>query len=132
MKQTYTGGCHCGAVRYQADIDLSQGTLRCNCSICSKARAWLVGIGKADFRLERGADALTDYRFGPQRIHHMFCKHCGVKCYGQVSLPDGETVAVLVSTLENIPDAELAALPVTDVDGRNDDFNSAPQETRHL
>lgn len=133
MKQTYSGGCHCGAVRYEADIDLSQGTIRCNCSICSKARAWLIGIDAGSFRLQRGADALSDYTFGAKRIHHLFCKHCGVKSFGRATMPDGnEFVAVIVSCLENVPDSELATLPVMYFDGRNDNFQGAPAETRHL
>jgi hypothetical protein len=132
MKQTYTGGCHCGAVRYEADIDFSQGTLKCNCSICQKARAWLVAVGGNDFRLLRGADALSEYQFGPKRIHHLFCKHCGIKSFGRAETPNGPFVAVFVSCLDNVPDAELASLPVTYVDGRNDKFQAAPDETRHL
>jgi hypothetical protein len=133
MKQTYSGGCHCGAVRYEADIDLSLGTLKCNCSVCSKARAWLVALDGKDFRLLSGADALSDYQFGARRIHHLFCKHCGIKSFGRGIGPDGqEFVAVVVSSLENVPDAELAALPVMYVDGRNDDFQSPPAETRYL
>jgi hypothetical protein len=133
MKQTYAGGCHCGAVRYEADVDLRQGTLRCNCSICRKARAWLVGIKGADFRLLSGADALSKYQFGPERIQHLFCKHCGIKSFGRGSGPDGEEfVAVMVSCLEDVPDAELAALPVLYVDGRNDNFQAPPAEIKHL
>lgn len=133
MKQTYSGGCHCGAVRFEVDMDLSQGTVRCNCSICSKARAWLSAVDPADFRLLRGAEALSDYQFGSKQIHHLFCKTCGVKSFGQGRGPGGgEFVAVLVSCLENVPDTELAALPIMYINGRSDDFGSPPAETRHL
>ena len=41
-------------------------------------------------------------------------------------------VAVMLSTVDDIPDAELAALPIMYVDGRNDNFRAPPAETRHL
>ncbi|MFL6550931.1 MAG: GFA family protein [Povalibacter sp.] len=133
MKKTYTGGCHCGAVRYEADMDLSQGTIRCNCSICSKGRAWLTFVKGPDFRLIKGEDALAEYEFGSHRIHHMFCKSCGIKPFARGAGADGSAFhAVVIGTLENVPDEELAALPVMYVDGRHDNFKAPPAETRHL
>jgi hypothetical protein len=133
MKQTYAGGCHCGAVRYEADVDLSKGTLKCNCSICSKARAWLVAVDGDDFRLLRGADALSEYQFGANRIHHLFCRHCGIKSFSRGDGAGGKQfVAVAVSCLDDIPDAELAALSILYVDGRSDNFQAAPAQTSHL
>jgi hypothetical protein len=133
MKQTYTGGCHCGAVRYEADVNLSQGTVKCNCSICSKGRAWLVAVGGDDFRLLRGADALGEYQFGAHRIRHLFCKQCGVKSFSRGDGGEGKQfVAVMAACLDNVPDDELAALTVMYVDGRNDNFQAAPAQTSHL
>lgn len=133
MKQTYTGGCHCGAVRYEADVDLSQGTVKCNCSICTKGRAWLIGVDPADFRLLRGEDVLGEYQFGAHRIRHLFCKTCGIKSFARGTLPDGTKFgAILVNCLEGLTDEQLGALPVMYIDGRNDDFQKAPAHTSHL
>jgi hypothetical protein len=99
MKQTYTGGCHCGAVRYEADVDLSKGSLKCNCSICSKGRTWFVAVDGGDFRLQRGADALSEYQFGTNRIHHLFCSHCGIKSFARGNGPEGKQfVAIAVKS----------------------------------
>ena len=133
MKRTYSGGCHCGAVRYEVHVDLSQGTVRCNCSICSKGRAWLVAVDPKGFKLLRGEDALGVYQFGAKQIQHLFCRTCGVKSFARGGgADDSGFVAIMVSCLEGVPDAELAQVPIAYVDGRNDDFQSPPTEIRHL
>src|SRR5688500_19549460 len=63
--ETYTGSCHCGAVRFEADLDLDEGSNRCNCSYCAKARAWFAfAKGPERFRLLDGA-GVSEYRWRP-------------------------------------------------------------------
>lgn len=133
MKKTYKGGCHCGAVRYEAELDLSEGTLRCNCSICAKLRAWLISVSPDAIRILAGESELTEYQFGSKRIHHLFCKHCGVRSFSWGEGADGGKFYVChVATLENVGIDELVKAPVVYIDGRNDDFSAPPAETRHM
>lgn len=130
---TYHGSCHCGSVQFQADIDLSHGTLKCNCSICSKMRFWAVQVPSPAFRLLSGADALTEYRFHTRRDAHYFCKHCGISTFSTGDSPRlGPFHAVAIACLDDLPVAELLEAPVRFVDGRNDIWDAPPQETRHL
>lgn len=113
-------------------IDLAGGTVKCNCSICTKQRNWLAAVGPEAFRLRAGEADLTEYRFGGERIQHLFCRHCGVRSFSRAESDGKRVYAVNVNCLDDVPAEELARAPVTYVDGRHDDWRSAPAEIRHL
>lgn len=77
-----TGGCRCGAVRYQADAgDTSRHGL-CHCRDCrlssgAPATAWLA-VPKDSFRVTQGTATRWDGTGGAERY---FCGRCGTGLY---------------------------------------------------
>ena len=134
MLKTYKGSCHCGAVKFEADIDLAQGTNKCNCTICTKTRNWNVIIKPAAFRQTSGEDALSEYRFGSKQGQHLFCKTCGVRTFerGHVKEIGGDYVSIKVASLDDVDPKELVEAPVRYANGRDNKWWEPPAETRHL
>ncbi|XP_072793309.1 centromere protein V isoform X1 [Taeniopygia guttata] len=90
----HTGGCHCGAVRFEVWASADLHVFNCNCSICTKKQNRHFIVPALRFKLLQGADNLTTYTFNTHRAKHMFCKTCGVQSfYIPRSNPDGYGIA---------------------------------------
>lgn len=138
MKRTYHGSCHCKAVTFEADIDLDQGTGKCNCTFCWKQRMWNAGqLTPDDFRLLTGAGALADYGKSGDwgETHQHFCRTCGIATHGHgriEAMGDEPFVSVHLAALDDLPVDDLIAAPVHHMDGLHDAWERTPAETRHL
>lgn len=114
---TYTGGCHCGAVRFSVNMEELKSGITCNCSLCEKRGSILTFVPSAQFTLTSGESELTDYQFNKKVIHHLFCKTCGILPFGRGVGPDGsEMVAVNLRCIDGV---DLASLALTEYDGKS-------------
>ncbi len=109
--EKYTGACHCGAVTFEADADLSQ-VIQCNCSHCAIKSLLLTFVPENQFSLLSGEENLTEYRFNKKVIAHLFCKTCGVQPFGKGQDEKGnKTIAINVRTLAGVKIAGLSPIP---------------------
>jgi hypothetical protein len=126
--KTYAGSCHCGNVRFEADLDLEQGSGKCNCSICRKTRNWSASIKPDAFRLLSDEDAASDYQFGTHSVHWPFCRNCGVRAYAHGDIPEagGPFYSVQLACLDDVAVQALADVPVRYSNGRDNDWWHEP------
>ena len=117
---TYSGGCHCGAVRFEVDVPREPELWLCNCSICAMTGYLHLIVSKAQFRLASGKGRLQSYRFNTGQAEHLFCTVCGIKSfYVPRSHPDGYSVNA--RCLDGQP---LAGARQRGFDGQNWELNA--------
>ncbi|HSC85929.1 MAG TPA: GFA family protein [Polyangiaceae bacterium] len=113
----HQGGCHCGAVRFEVEIDPMEPAVTCNCSICSKTGTMLNFVSADDFALLAGQDMLTDYQFNKKQLHHWFCSRCGVRSFAGGVGPTGKEMrAINVRCLDGI---DVDAVPTRRWNGKD-------------
>ena len=120
------GGCHCGAVRFEASLPDVIEAQSCNCSICERTGFIHIIVPKSRFRLLEGQAALTSYRFNTGAADHLFCLVCGIKSfYRPRSNPDGWSV-----NARCLDDVEGLDIRIEPFDGKNWEAHAA--ELAHL
>ncbi len=118
---THSGGCHCGAVRFEVELPKAFEVEDCNCSICAMSGNIHVIVPASRFKLLQGEDNLTRYTFNTGAAQHLFCKTCGVKSYYiPRSNPDGIAV-----TWRCLDDWQSLDVTICAFDGQNWEANAA-------
>ncbi len=95
------GACHCGAVRFEAEVAEPLEGSRCNCSICAAKGAVMVYVPLAALRVSAGQDQLSCYCFNTGAAKHWFCRVCGIHCYHQAR-SDPDLYAINAATLDGV------------------------------
>ena len=117
MSQAIEGGCHCGAIRYRVNGDLT-GVIHCHCSDC---RRWhgnysAYAVAKlSDFEFLKGEDQLKWYE-SSTRARRGFCPNCGSSVFKDNL--DGEKIVISVGTID--PPTGLSFLKNIFVESKGD------------
>ena len=145
--KTSKGSCHCGNVQFEATIDFSKGTGKCNCTYCLKNRFWGAHISPANFKLLAGQDSLQSYsktrrkqpfdmnrNFEVYENYLCFCNICGTHAFGMGNIPEigGAYVSINVACLNDVDFPEIMKNPITYFNGKDEDWFNPPAFTGHL
>jgi len=136
VRRPYTGGCHCGTIKYIAYLSLPTSDInihglefreksglsiyKCNCTVCNKMGIFHMRLRHApdDFLLLSPTDVdaedsgITNYTANKHKNRWYFCKTCGVRCFSCTGDTENAEVDVPVKSLK-----ELGLLAGTGVEG---------------
>jgi hypothetical protein len=98
------GGCHCGYIRYEAEIDPANVGV-CHCTDCQtltgSAFSTFVFAGRDSFRMLGGKPKIyvKTAESGNRRAQG-FCPECGTRIYASADAPDPERFNLRVGTIK--------------------------------
>ena len=110
----HRGGCHCGAIRFEADAEIEWAEV-CNCSICTMKAYVHWYVPQHRFRRLGSDEALATYRFGSRAAAHHFCRVCGVAPF-YIARSNPDDIDVNLRCVEGI---DLGAVELRSFDGRD-------------
>ena len=118
-KKLFQGSCHCGKIKFKANIDLTNGSSKCNCTFCRKNSYWSIRVKPEDFELIEGQDSSTKYSNNPQIGYYVFCNHCGSMPFGMSEKSEWteEGVSIKASSLDDISTEELNSMSIKYLNG---------------
>lgn len=122
---TYHGSCHCGAVRFTVEAEISDA-YTCDCSLCSKKNALMTAVHESQLKITAGEDKLGLYQWNARIAKHYFCSQCGIYTFHRKrSMPDHFSI-----NLKALDDFDWASLPVRAAEGKGMSMvDPAPRET---
>ena len=109
----HRGGCHCGAVAFEARTPEEIELVDCNCSICRKTGYLHLIVSDENFKLLRGENVLSAYTFNTGAAKHLFCSVCGIKSF---YIPRSHPHAYSVN-FRCLDAAEFKSVVTTEFDG---------------
>lgn len=116
QNKKHQGGCHRRKVRFEAVVETNKG-ITCNCSICLKRGTILAFTPEDQFKILSGGSELAEYLFNKKKIHHYFCKNCGILPFARSQMPDGTPMRAI--NLRCIDGIEIDAIEVQKYNGRD-------------
>ena len=98
------GGCHCGHIRYEAEIDPANVGV-CHCTDCQtltgSAFSTYVFAGRDSFRMVGGKPKIyVKIAESGSRRAQAFCPECGTRIYASADVPDPERFNLRVGTIK--------------------------------
>jgi hypothetical protein len=99
-----TGGCHCGAIRYEAEVDPGTAGI-CHCTDCQilSGTAFRVSIRAApgSFRIVAGTlRVYTKTAESGTRRDQAFCETCGSPIYAATPGPEPRIYSIRAGTID--------------------------------
>lgn len=101
-----TGSCHCGAIRYEAEVDPATATI-CHCTDCQKLSGapWRASVRVAaeDFHVQGEPRVYVKTADSGTRRGQAFCPECGSPLYAYTPA-DPRTYAIRLGTVDQRAD----------------------------
>ena len=107
--------CHCGEVEAEIKL-LEKGfekLLRCNCSICKRKGYIMSPVSPENFKLIKGKEILTLYKYHTKVANHYFCSKCGIHTHTNPR-SNPKIYMINIACMDNIKPFELENVNISD------------------